>query len=283
MYARLLLAMGAMAALVGQMSAQQIRANIRGGGRPGEGKCTAEFVVDGAAEVQIRGDTASLRNLAGGQPQWRRFECSSPLPPNPGNVRLDPQTGRGRQQLIRDSRNGGPVVVRIEDPQGGHEGYKFDLYWSGGYPGATPPDRDFDRDRDRYDQDRNGDRYDRDRDRGDDDRLYRERDEFFRGSDWRQRIFERVRIDVEHVRSHTFPIGGDQYRLGSTIQELNEMQDKLSRGFFDRRELNDVIGALNAVLRDNRLSGRDREILSDDLDRLRDFRSRSRDYGVRGR
>jgi hypothetical protein len=39
--------------------------------------------------------------------------------------------GRGRQQLIRDPRNGGAAIVRIEDPQGGSEGYTFDIFWNG--------------------------------------------------------------------------------------------------------------------------------------------------------
>ncbi len=258
---------------------------MRGGERPGEGKCTIDIVVDGAAEVEIRGDRATLRNLAGGQPQWRRFECTGPLPANPDNFRFDPQEGRGRQELIRDPRRGGVAVVRIEDRNGGREGYKFDIYWSG-YQGATPPNRggfDGGRDRDRdRDQDRGGrERFDQGRDRRDDEGYYRDRDDFFRGRDWRQRIFDRVRSDVEHVRSVTFPIGADQYRLARTIQELNELQGLLARGRYDRRQLDDVIEALQSVLRDNRLSRRDRDILADDVDRLREFRAHYRDYGVR--
>jgi hypothetical protein len=40
--------------------------------------------------------------------------------------------GRGRQTLLRDpSSNRGTAVVRIEDPQGGREGYTFDIEWRG--------------------------------------------------------------------------------------------------------------------------------------------------------
>ena len=53
------------------------------GGGGDSGKCTVEVVVDGAAEVEIRGDNAVLRNLKGQPPQWRRFECNAPLPANP--------------------------------------------------------------------------------------------------------------------------------------------------------------------------------------------------------
>src|SRR5580704_9751389 len=100
----------------------QRRAQIVGGGSPDRGKCTIEVVVDGAAEVEIRGDTANLRNLSGTPPQWRRFQCTDPLPPNPEGFRFAGIDGRGRQQLVRDPRNGGSAVIRIDDPDNGSEG-----------------------------------------------------------------------------------------------------------------------------------------------------------------
>jgi hypothetical protein len=110
----------------------QRRSTYKAGGRPGGGKCTIEVVVDGAAEVEIRGDTAVLRNLAGQPPQWRRFECSGPMPGNPPNFRFIGVDGRGRQELARDPRNGGVAVIRISDPRGGSEGYTFDIEWDAG-------------------------------------------------------------------------------------------------------------------------------------------------------
>jgi hypothetical protein len=41
------------------------------------------------------------------------------------------------------------------------------------------------------------------------------------------------------------------------------------------------MGALRAVVEENRLSPRDRETLSDDLNRLREFRERHDEYGAR--
>jgi hypothetical protein len=104
---------------------------ITGGGNGDRGKCTVEVVVDGTADVEIRGDNATLRNLSGQPPQFRRFQCTSVMPPNPVNFRFSGVDGRGRQTLIRDPRNGGSAVVRIEDPQSGSEGYTFDLTWGG--------------------------------------------------------------------------------------------------------------------------------------------------------
>jgi hypothetical protein len=95
-----------------------------------EGSCTVEVVVDGSAEVEIRGDRATLRNLSGDQAFWRRFECTSALPANPVDFRLEAVGGRGRQQLTRNPLNGGIAVVRVEDTDAGSEGYTFHLTWS---------------------------------------------------------------------------------------------------------------------------------------------------------
>jgi len=120
----------------------QRQASIVGGGNPNNGKCTVEVVVDGAAQVEIRGNTASLRDLNGRRPQWRRFECTGVMPTNPANFRFEGIDGRGRQTLIRDPRNGGVAVVQIEDPSGGGEGYTFDILWDsrdiGGDYGNAP-------------------------------------------------------------------------------------------------------------------------------------------------
>lgn len=120
---------------LGQSSQRQ--AAIRGGGNPNEGKCTIEVLVDGTAEVQIKGTNATLRTTGGQAAQWRRFECTSPLPANPANFHFSGVDGRGRQDLIRDPRNGGVATVQIEDRDNGAEGYTFDLTWGGanqGYP-----------------------------------------------------------------------------------------------------------------------------------------------------
>lgn len=136
MYPRLILTLTAFSLVSGPAFAQMRRAAITGGGNFDRGNCTIEVVVDGAADVEIRGDTAILRNFSGQPPQWRRFECTGVMPPNPAGFRLAGVDGRGRQQLLRDPREGGTAVVRIEDPDHGAEGYTFDIMWGGGggYP-----------------------------------------------------------------------------------------------------------------------------------------------------
>jgi len=146
------------------------RAQIRGGGD--HGKCTIEVVVDGVAEIEIQGDQGRMRTLAGAPSTWRRMDCNQPLPPNPLDFHFSGVDGRGRQALLRDpSNNRGVAVVRIEDPDGGREGYKFDIEWRGAGGGGGYRDGGGDRGGDRDgggfdrggDRDRNGD-WNRDRD-----------------------------------------------------------------------------------------------------------------------
>ena len=115
----------------------------------------------------------------------------------------------------------------------------------------------------------------------DEDVYHRDRDEWYRGQNWRGQLFERVRQDLDHVQLATFPSGGDQFRLANTRQELDELQSKLAAGRYDERELDDVIRALQRVVQDNRMPARDRDVLADDLNRLRDFRARHDSYGAR--
>jgi hypothetical protein len=130
---RLLTVFAAVFMVASPAGAQQYqrRATMVGGGG-GRGKCTIEVVVDGAADIEIRGDQGTIKNISGHPAEWRRFECSASLPANPADFRFAGIDGRGRQQLVRDPRNGGVAVVRIEDPVGGSEGYTFDLIWGGG-------------------------------------------------------------------------------------------------------------------------------------------------------
>lgn len=253
--------------VVGAASGQtfQRRAALTGGGNRDVGQCVIEVVVDGAAEVEIRGDSGFLRNLSGQPPQWRRFECTSVMPQNPVDFRFAGVDGRGRQELVGDPRNGGVAVVRIEDPAGGAEGYTFRLTWrESGYP---PPQDN----RPNY----------RDRGQPDQDIYHNQRDRWFRGENWRSQFFQRIREDLDHAAATTFPFGSDQSRLERTKFELDELQQKLSRGFYDEQELDEVMGALQVVVQNNRLPPRDRAILNDDLSRMRDFRIRHDQYGAR--
>ena len=137
---RLLTVFAAAVVVASPAGAQQYqrRATMVGGGSGDHGKCTIEVVVDGAADVEVRGDQGVIKNVSGRPAEWRRFECSAPLPASPADFRFAGVDGRGSQQLFRDPRSGGVAVVRIEDPDGGSEGYTFDLIWGGNNnPGSS--------------------------------------------------------------------------------------------------------------------------------------------------
>jgi hypothetical protein len=133
-----------LAAPVFALRVDTYRAQIRGsvGDR---GKCTIEVDVDGVAEIEVRGGEGRMRTLSGRPAAWRRMECNLPLPRNPLEFHFRGVDGRGRQTLLRDpANNRGTAVVRIEDPQGGREGYTFDIEWrDAGVSGdSNIPDRD---------------------------------------------------------------------------------------------------------------------------------------------
>jgi hypothetical protein len=278
MYDRIFSMAIALAAVASAQSISQ-RAAIVGGGNPNAGQCTVTVLVDGQAEIEIRGSDASMRDLGGAPPQWRRFECTGAMPPNPANFQFAGLNGRGHQNLVAEPRNGGPAVVRIEDPEGGAAEYTFRVAWSNfpagqdRGPSAARDDRGFQGDR-QGDRDRPGDR------RPDGDAYYGDRDVFFRGNNGRAMLFQRIRTDLDHATSGAFPFTGDRARLERTQMELDELQQKLARGFYDERELDETTAALQAVVEGNRLAPRDRAMLTDDLNRMRDFRARHDEYGA---
>ena len=64
----------------------------------------------------------------------------------------------------------------------------------------------------------------------------------------------------------------DRDRLNHAGKELREFADKWSKTKFDKGQLDDAIDAIQHVLDNNELPGRERDALSDDVDRLRRMR-----------
>jgi hypothetical protein len=101
---------------------------------------------------------------------------------------------------------------------------------------------------------------------------YHDRDSRFQGEQWRGRVFEHVRVDLDHIGSAIWASGKERKRLDRTKEELVELQGKLENGRYDEHELSDVIDSLKKSANDDRLSSRDRDVLNDDMNRLRDYR-----------
>ena len=99
---------------------------------------------------------------------------------------------------------------------------------------------------------------------------YHEREERFRGEQWRPRIFMHVRTDLEHVWSGRASYK-ERARLQRTEEELSKMQADLEHGRWDNGLLNDVIDSIRKSANDERLPQLDRDVLADDLRRLKEF------------
>ena len=99
---------------------------------------------------------------------------------------------------------------------------------------------------------------------------YHEREERFRGEQWRAHVFVHVRSDLEHVWSGRAS-DKERERLERTEEELTKMQADLDQGRFDNGILNDVIDSIRKSANDDRLPPRDRNVLADDMVRLKDY------------
>jgi succinate dehydrogenase/fumarate reductase flavoprotein subunit len=88
--------------------------------------------------------------------------------------------------------------------------------------------------------------------------------------DYRNRggILEKVSADLDRAKSHSYANGGDRKRFNHVREELNEF-----RRSGNPHELKDAISRLQKVVNDNRLAPRDRDVLADDLYKMREFRA----------
>jgi hypothetical protein len=100
---------------------------------------------------------------------------------------------------------------------------------------------------------------------------YREREERFRGEEWKRQVFVHVRTDLDHIWSAVRASDKERERLEKTKEELTKMQADLNQGRWDNGILNDVIDSIRKSSNDERLAPRDREVLADDLVRLKDY------------
>ena len=99
---------------------------------------------------------------------------------------------------------------------------------------------------------------------------YHARDEYFRGNEWRLHLFAHVRTDLEHVWEGRAR-DKERDRLAKTEEELTKMQADLDQTRWDNGILNDVIDSIRKSSGDARLAPRDRDILADDVRRLKEF------------
>jgi hypothetical protein len=83
---------------------------------------------------------------------------------------------------------------------------------------------------------------------------YHDREERFRGEEWRKSLFLQVRTDLEHIWSADRAADKERKRLDTTKQELTKMQADLDQGRWDNNILNDVIDSIRKSSSDDRLA-----------------------------
>ena len=110
--------------------------------------------------------------------------------------------------------------------------------------------------------------HDRDRDHGE--------DRFYGGH-----LFERVRGDLDRVQDETFPMTEDRERVHRAKEQLNDLQRGLENHNYDPHKLSEVIETMQWVVNNNHLRPQDKDALSDDLARLREFRERHEEWRER--
>lgn len=100
---------------------------------------------------------------------------------------------------------------------------------------------------------------------------YHDRENRYRGDQWRSQLFLEVRTDLDHVWSVRRASDKERTRLEKTKEELTKLQADLDHGRWDNGILNDVIDSIQKSANDDRLAPRDRDVLADDLIRLKDY------------
>src|SRR5437762_10372073 len=100
----------------------RVRRMMRNDVPMGKGQCDIRLQVDQEAEVSLRGDTVSIRTLAGRDPRDEGSECNEPMPVGDlAGFNFEVKDSRGDIRLIAEPsrRTGGAAVVRIRDSSGG--------------------------------------------------------------------------------------------------------------------------------------------------------------------
>ncbi|MFM2125060.1 MAG: hypothetical protein RL328_1511 [Acidobacteriota bacterium] len=123
--------MAGLLAVAGTVFGQGVVSRARiSGAIGGQGKCSVEVQIDGTANVEIAGDQGRITALSGGNGQWRKLECNQGLPFAVQDFRFSAQGGRGTQELAAGpNENRGVAVIRVDDPQGGADTYRFEITW----------------------------------------------------------------------------------------------------------------------------------------------------------
>jgi hypothetical protein len=86
-------------------------------------------------------------------------------------------------------------------------------------------------------------------------------------------VFDQVRADLERASRYAYASKSDRRRFDEARRELFDFQARFDQGRYERHELDQAIDRMEKVVSHNSLDPRDRGALSDDIRKLRDYRS----------
>jgi len=87
-----------------------------------------------------------------------------------------------------------------------------------------------------------------------------------------QALFRQVRTDLDRAQNNVYGDGEDHYVFDRVRGELSDLQRSWDENEYSPRQVDNVARALQQLLGNNHLLLRDRDMLTSDLSRLRDFR-----------
>jgi hypothetical protein len=96
-----------------------------------------------------------------------------------------------------------------------------------------------------------------------------------RYQEWGREVCARVQGDLTRAERDLRYLSEDEVRRFNGVRaRVGEFDRKWERGRFDREDLDEAIGSLARLVERARLRPRDRDLLADDLRRLRGMRER---------
>jgi hypothetical protein len=97
---------------------------------------------------------------------------------------------------------------------------------------------------------------------------------------WGMGLWDRVRADLDRAALDAY---GSRRRIDHARKEVNDVERRLSRGRFDKDEMDEAISAVQHVVDSGNIPEVDRSALWQDLGRMREFRALgNRRYGDSG-
>jgi len=85
-------------------------------------------------------------------------------------------------------------------------------------------------------------------------------------------LVDQVHTDLNRAYSSWHLSGGERDRLNHAEKQLREFAQKWSDHHFDKGQLDDAISSIQHVLDNNKMTGRERDAISDDVTQLRNMR-----------